>query len=65
MADMVDHGTSPKGERNGSSRLSEDQVREIRSLRGRVSQRKIAQTFGIAQMTVSDIQRRKSWPWLD
>ena len=41
--------------------LSEDDVRRIRSLRGKMSQEKIGQLFSIDQTTVSNIQLGKSF----
>jgi hypothetical protein len=41
-ADMVDHGTILRGEKNPHHRLSEPEAREILSLRGLVSQRELA-----------------------
>ena len=51
----------PRGETNGNAKLTETQVREIRSLRGRVSQSKLAARFGVSQTNISCIQRGKSW----
>ena len=44
-----------------NARLTADQVREIRSLRGVLAQGEIARRFGVAQGTISDIQIGKSW----
>ena len=63
-ADKVAHGTTNRGERQGASKLTEDQVIEIRALCGFISQSVIADRFGIDQSTVSDIKRRKRWAWL-
>lgn len=59
------HGTRNRGERNGQSKLSLKDVREIRALKGRGTQREIATRFGINQTTVGQIQRREKWAWLD
>lgn len=59
--DQLVHGTRNFGERNGKSKLTVDQVREMRRQRGAVSQRLLAARFGIDQSTVSDIQRGKRW----
>lgn len=52
-----------KGEENGASRLNEKQVRAIRKMyaQGNLSQSEIAHLFGIGQMTVSSLVRRKTW----
>lgn len=50
-----------RGEYNGSAKLTESKVRELRLLRGVRSQRDLAAEYGIDQTTVSDIQLNKSW----
>ena len=51
----------PRGERHGNSRLTETQVREIRSLRGEAKGIDIATRFGITPQAVCLIQQRKAW----
>jgi hypothetical protein len=46
-----------------ASKVTEDQVRQIRQATGR--QADIAAAFGITQTTVSDIKRRRSWSHID
>lgn len=48
-----------KGERHPSARLSEEQVRAIRKMRG--SHRKIGLQFGVSAAAVGKIKRRESW----
>lgn len=64
-ADKLEHGTLLRGVNVVGSKLTEEQVYDIRSLNGGMSQREIAKRFGIAQGTVSDIRLRKSWAWLE
>lgn len=64
-ADKLDHGTMNRGERCGTSKLTENQVREIRSLKGKMTQAAVAEMFGINKWTAMDIQNRKSWAWLE
>jgi hypothetical protein len=45
--------------------LTEDQVREIRSLRGVMSQRAIGARFGVHKETVASILRGENWAWLE
>ena len=52
----------PHGERAGNSKLTEEQVKEIRSASG--SQTKIARKYGIAQSQVSNIKTGKQWSHL-
>jgi hypothetical protein len=56
-----DHGLKRTGETHGCARLTEDDVREIRALRGKVSGKEISQMFGVAQCTVSAIQLHRIW----
>ena len=51
----------PRGENNGSSKLTADQVREIRSIGGTAFQSVIAARFGVSQTLVGKILRRKIW----
>lgn len=50
-----------KGSAASWSKLTEEDVIEIRSLEGSMSQREIAKIFLITQQTVSDIITRRSW----
>lgn len=63
-ADKISHGTYQFGQLNPAVKLSEEQVMQIRSLRGIVSQSAIGRAFGVSQSTVKDIQLRKTWSWL-
>lgn len=63
-ADAIRHGTFPMGERSGVAVLSASDVTEIRSLAGRVSQRKIAARFGVGKSTIGSIIERRSWAHL-
>lgn len=67
MADMVQKGRQPRGERHGSAKLSADDVHQIRSIMG-VKQSVIAAQFGVSQMQVSYIKTGQTWahlPWSD
>lgn len=52
-----------RGEQHGQSRLTEDQVREIRLMyaTGLHSQSSLAKLFGVSQMSISKICRRETW----
>lgn len=61
-ADKIAKGRQGRGEGLPQSRLTEDQVREIRALYSAgMSQRKIATRFGITQPNVGFICRRETW----
>lgn len=58
-ADMVRHGTSRKGEKANTAKLTAAQILEIRRAPG--LQREIAEQFGIDQTHVSRIKRGVNW----
>lgn len=51
--------------RHGGAKLTPERVKLIRSLRGVVSQKYIAAMLGIDSRTVSSVQLRRHWKWLD
>jgi len=63
--DKVLHGTHSRGNKNKQCRLSEHQVRDIRSLRGKLSEERIAVNFGVSRGTIACIMQRRTWAWLD
>ena len=65
MADMVKKGRSPRsnGEKDGNSKLTEDQVRAIRT--DNRLHRKIAAEYGVTRANISYIKRRNTWRHLD
>lgn len=64
-ADMVGHGTMPRGERNGHAKLTRSDVLSIRRAQGVVSCSVLKDAYGVSQGTISDIWRRRTWSWLD
>lgn len=64
-ADMVSHGNSQRGRKNVRSKLSEDDVRQIRSMIGTKSKSEIARSFGVTHKAISFIQTGQNWGWLD
>jgi hypothetical protein len=59
--DKTKHGTQPYGEKVHNAKLTKEQVRVIRNLRGKAPQSKIGEMFGITQSHVKDIQLGKCW----
>jgi predicted XRE-type DNA-binding protein len=61
--DKIRHGTTNRGQRNGQSKLTAEQVIQIRELlsQSNLLQRQIATMFNVTRMTISDIKRRRSW----
>ncbi len=64
QADKVIHGTQCRGESHGRSKLTEDDVREIRRLSGSMRQKDIAARYGITSPNVFAIVHGKTWSWL-
>jgi hypothetical protein len=62
QADRVTHGISNRGERCGTSRLTEEIVLSIYH-DSRID-RIISKELGVHRATVNDIKRGKSWAWL-
>lgn len=67
-ADAVRHGTAtkliaprPRGERNGSAKLTEREIHQLRLCKGTVSGRAAARLFGIAESTLRAIWSGKTW----
>ncbi len=53
---------NPKiGQENGNSKLTEQQVLEIREMQGSLSQKNIARLYGVTQPLVGNIHRREIW----
>jgi hypothetical protein len=57
---LVDYGTF-SGEKHYLAKLTESDVREIRKLRGKVSQKKLAERYGVAQTGICKIQLGYTW----
>jgi hypothetical protein len=63
-ADKITHGTLARGERNGKSRLTQNDVRKIMSMKGRFSLDEVASRFGVKRPTIADIYAGRTWNWL-
>lgn len=63
--DRVIHGTSNRGEKHAMSRLTEDQVLDIRRLLSNgMRQKDVAELYGVGKTTIHWIKHRKTWEWL-
>lgn len=60
-ADKVIHGTHNRGERHPLSKLTENDVREIRSLSGTITYKEIASRFAISLGCVRNVIARRAW----
>lgn len=63
--DKMLHGTVRRGERHGMSKLTDIQVKDILSMRGKKHREEIAAIFGISKNTVSGIHSGRLWKWFD
>ncbi len=54
-------GLFTRGERNHAAKLKEQDVREIRDLRGIFTVRKLQEIYGVDCGVISEIQTRKRW----
>lgn len=64
QSDRAVHGTSNRGTRQWLSKLTEQDVIEIRSLVGAHSKTEIARRFGVSRSTIRSILNGQSWNWL-
>jgi len=55
VADQERHGTRANGERNGNAKLSDADIAEIRSLKGTMIHRLIAERFGVNRRYIGAI----------
>lgn len=66
MVDMVARSRQARGTKQGSSKLTEDEVREIRELHASgLGYRKIAKQYGVVRSTIEVIVRGKGWVHVD
>jgi hypothetical protein len=63
MDDKVLKGRSARGEKNTKAKLTNAQVLEIRKMysKGRVTQRSLAQKYGVIQQAIQAIVTRTTW----
>lgn len=61
IADKFKNDRIAKGERNGGRKLTETQVRVIKSLMGTKSDRALAIDFGVTKSTIIFIRTGRSW----
>lgn len=60
----MEHGLTRKGETHGMHKLTEDEVRKIRELRGTISIRNIASLFNVSRSAIDAIFYGHNWAWL-
>ena len=65
LADRVEHGTANRGERHGNAKITRHDVRAIRMMAGKRSQREIAEALGTTRNIVQRVIYGETWAWLD
>jgi hypothetical protein len=65
FADKLIDGTDNRGEKHGCAKITQSDVLEIRALRGKMTQRDIAEIFEISPAYVCALQARRTWDWLE
>lgn len=55
------HRTDPVGSRNGRAKLTENDVRNIRSLRGSISNLELSRKYGVDNSVIYRIQNHELW----
>jgi hypothetical protein len=61
IADKQSHGTQPRGERAGTAKLTEADVREIRRLVGTLSLRQLAANYGVSHTAIRRAATGVKW----
>lgn len=65
VLDCISRGRGFNGIKNGNSKLTEENVKEIRQLLSKgISSRKIASKFGVSKMPILAIKNNKTWDHL-
>jgi len=65
LEDKIRDGTLQRGEINRRAKVTEKDVREIRALRGKLTETEIGRRYGVGQTTISAIQTGQNWAWLE
>lgn len=61
QAQAINNGLYKRGRELPQAKLSEEDVREIRRLRGVISQRQLAKQFNVSQPLIKEIQLGRIW----
>lgn len=66
ISDAIRHGSdNSRGENNPRSKLTASDVREIRSMEGQASARRVCQQFNMSPQAIRDIWRGKTWTHIE
>lgn len=61
MSDRIRDGTDARGEKHYNSKLTWEQVNEIRRLKGTISPSQRARMFGVSPQAISNIDHNRQW----
>lgn len=59
------HGRDRRGEEINTAKLTESDVRTIRSMNSSLSSNGIAKMYGVTKSTIVKVRNRSTWAWLD
>lgn len=65
MEDREKNGRTARGVAVGRAKLDDDQVREIRNLRGLYSKRELGEGYGVSHTVIWQVQSGKCWGHVD
>ena len=65
VEENIEERVTPRGSATTVSKITEDDVRKIRSLDGKMKRPLVAKMFGLNIWHVRDIQKRRAWKWLE
>ena len=61
MKDKMDRNRQPRGEANGRSKLTEEDVLEIRYIETQLSNKKLSKIYGVSDAVINDVRNFKTW----
>lgn len=64
VEDAVRHGSFPRGEQRGHTKLTNDEARRILLLKGKMRQSELARRYGVTDSCIRSIWRGRTWTWL-
>jgi hypothetical protein len=62
--DRIGHGTTPRGAKNHRSKLTEQDVRDIRAAAGTIPHQRLAEKYGVVSGLISRVISRADWSWV-
>ena len=62
--DSFHHETAAIGEKIGNAKLNRFDIPRIIEMRGNMTQREVAEVFGVSRAAISDIERKRNWSWV-